>query len=340
MDATQPDPRLDSLDRAMKTQLANHQARLTTDERRDTDAAMRMVGEIHQAREQLTYDLDAIQRTEREAWAAIARSEADKLAATGETEKASLMRSEADREFGREVFVLSGTEVDGLNSLDPKDQGRRRCEILGRNRLAAIAAAEGLETRHFEHRQRVANVMDLCSEFNTVATRLVARARELNFRAVDSLEALVSVTRGWALNWQTAVPIELLDAGATALNQLIDCLPHGGDPEQAPSSAVLPVLQPHDTQAWQLSQVASLSQPAVAKRLNDQHGTNYSQGQISKMISRAKRHAEASGLAALVEPSTPNPRIEFKDPRILDAGERADGRTLKGTELRKAKDQD
>jgi hypothetical protein len=95
-------------------------------------------------------------------------------------------------------------------------------------------------------------------------------------------------------------------------------------PAAAPPTVKLPNLGPHDRQAYQLSLVLK-GQQEVADALNREHGTMYGQGQASKMIGRAKRHAELSGLADLTpKPAKPATSI---DPAQLELGARTDGRS-------------
>jgi hypothetical protein len=92
-----------------------------------------------------------------------------------------------------------------------------------------------------------------------------------------------------------------------------------------PKSIALPKIGPHDRQAYQLSMIDGMTQETIAAKLNQEHGTTYSQGRISKMIKRAKRHADASGLSSLIPPPA-NPEKPI-DPRQLEIGKRTDHRT-------------
>lgn len=107
----------------------------------------------------------------------------------------------------------------------------------------------------------------------------------------------------------------------------------GGD--DAPV-ARLPELQPHDTQAWQLSLLHGLTQAKVAETLNREHGTTYRQGQVSRMINRAKAHAQASGLAEKVAGRIDRPRTV--DPGRLELGARVDKRAPRPSDLARADD--
>ncbi len=85
----------------------------------------------------------------------------------------------------------------------------------------------------------------------------------------------------------------------------------------------LPHLRPHDRLAYQLSLVHGMSQTRVAEELNREHGTNYCQGNISRMVSRAKAHADASGLTEHLP--TRGKAADSIDPAKIDLGSRTDG---------------
>lgn len=93
----------------------------------------------------------------------------------------------------------------------------------------------------------------------------------------------------------------------------------------------LPTLRIHDRQAWQLSLVSGMTQDKVAAALNKQHGTTYKQGQVSRMISRAKAHAEASGLADKLPKPIARPRTI--DPHKLELGARVDKRRARPSDM-------
>ncbi len=65
-----------------------------------------------------------------------------------------------------------------------------------------------------------------------------------------------------------------------------------------------PSLRKHDVQAYQLSAFAGLKQSQIAAKLNVEHGTTYSQGQVSKMIRRVCVHTKATGLLRTAVPAT------------------------------------
>ncbi len=96
------------------------------------------------------------------------------------------------------------------------------------------------------------------------------------------------------------------------------------DGQRKPQAGKLPVLQPHDKKAHQLSLLDGWKQQRIVDELNKEYGTTYSQGQVSRMIKRAKEHAKASGLSALIpEPAKPPKTI---NPRRLELGQRTDHR--------------
>ncbi|MEW6249646.1 MAG: hypothetical protein AB1716_03290 [Planctomycetota bacterium] len=86
----------------------------------------------------------------------------------------------------------------------------------------------------------------------------------------------------------------------------------------------LPPLGEDDRQAWKLYQLDGWTQQRIADKLNEAHKKRYTQGSVSRMIARAKRHAEASGLTDHL-PKTP--QVTTVDPRRLELGPRTDGLT-------------
>ncbi len=100
---------------------------------------------------------------------------------------------------------------------------------------------------------------------------------------------------------------------------------HAVSAKAAKPTIKLPNLMPHDQQAWQLSFLRGMTQIKIAEQLNQEHGTTYTQGQVSRMIARAKKHAEASGVANLLQPKSEPARSI--DPAKLDMGKRMDNRS-------------
>ncbi len=95
----------------------------------------------------------------------------------------------------------------------------------------------------------------------------------------------------------------------------------------------LPELLAHDRQAWQLATLHGMTQGKVAAFLNKEHGTRYTQGQVSRMIARAQAHAEANGLANKIEQPRARPRMITMDPRRLGLGPRTDTRKPRPSDL-------
>ena len=92
-----------------------------------------------------------------------------------------------------------------------------------------------------------------------------------------------------------------------------------------PAQGRMPELQKHDTLAWKLSLLDGYTQTKIAEQLTAQFGEIYSQGQVSRMISRAKQHANRSGLSEHLEkPKSLN--IILTDPSKIDMGSRTDKR--------------
>lgn len=109
------------------------------------------------------------------------------------------------------------------------------------------------------------------------------------------------------------------------------------DDDDAPA-AKIPELKAHDRQAWQLATLHGMTQEKVAMALNKEHGTTYTQGQVSRMIARAKAHAEVNGLAEKVAGPIDRPRAV--DPGRLELGERVDKRKPRPSDMARANDDD
>lgn len=109
------------------------------------------------------------------------------------------------------------------------------------------------------------------------------------------------------------------------------------DDDEAPA-AKLPELKAHDRQAWQLATLHGMTQDKVAAALNTEHGTTYTQGQVSRMIARAKAHADANGLAEKVAGPIDRPRTV--DPGRLELGARVDKRKPRPSDMARANDDD
>ena len=102
--------------------------------------------------------------------------------------------------------------------------------------------------------------------------------------------------------------------------------------------AKLPELKRHDLQAWQLSMLHGMTQSKVAAALNKEHGTTYAQGHVSRMIHRAKAHADANGLAEKVAGPIERPRTV--DPGRLELGARVDKRKPRPSDMARVNDDD
>lgn len=109
------------------------------------------------------------------------------------------------------------------------------------------------------------------------------------------------------------------------------------DDDDAPA-AKLPELKPHDRQAWQLATLHGMTQDKVALALNKEHGTTYTQGQVSRMIARAKAHADANGLAEKVAGPIDRPRTV--DPGRLELEARVDKRKPRPSDMARVNDDD
>jgi len=124
--------------------------------------------------------------------------------------------------------------------------------------------------------------------------------------SVDMENSEKTEETGDMMNTGNGAPSNIADSGA-------ESTPH--------QTQILPKLGPHDREAWQLSIIQGITQENIAEHLNNQHGTRYAQGQVSRMIHRVKIHAEFNGLADKL----PAPAIvRSMDPKTLEIGERTD----------------
>lgn len=131
------------------------------------------------------------------------------------------------------------------------------------------------------------------------------------------------VTFGGAASGNTAVE---------PANQAMD----GGTAPPAPSGE-LPPIGLHDLEAYDLHySPPGLKQQAVAAALNRKYFTNYGQGQISRMLARARRYRRAQGLP--VAGRQPGRGARAVDPARLDLGERTDGRPTDGRRSKRGAD--
>lgn len=130
-------------------------------------------------------------------------------------------------------------------------------------------------------------------------------------------------------------------AGFERVAGVIESLGARDDDDRRP--ATLPELDARDTEAWQASLVAGMTQAKIADALNRKYpGENWTQPRVSEAIGRAKAHAEASGLADKVSGAHSRAPARTMDPAAAEQGKRMDGKAhhLRERERQKAKDGD
>lgn len=181
----------------------------------------------------------------------------------------------------------------------------RRTEADSPERAKAIKAAMRLLDAMVKAR------LDLADPAHPMIERVMVKARE----ACSACVTYPPPKRGddRAIAWWDALNTAILDAQPLAR-------PKATAPDK------LPKLQAHDMTAWK-SYLVLGNQSAVAKRLNDElkPAKPYKQGQVSRMLKRAKAHAEASGLAELTPTATAT--VRTIDPSRIDIGKNQDRRT-------------
>jgi hypothetical protein len=163
------------------------------------------------------------------------------------------------------------------------------------------------------------------------AEAVIAAASERNAPTID--HAILARLEAAA----AAIPagLEGNRAGIERVAGAIESLRARND-DEAPA-AKLPELKAHDRQAWQLATLHGMIQDKVAAALNKEHGTTYTQGQVSRMIARAKAHARANGLAEKVAGPIDRPRAV--DPGRLELGARVDKRAPRPSDLTRSGDE-
>ncbi|GIK17960.1 MAG: hypothetical protein BroJett004_01240 [Planctomycetota bacterium] len=172
---------------------------------------------------------------------------------------------------------------------------------------------------------------DLQTQLIREAEAVIAAASKPNATPIDPallarLEAGIAAVHSIGSNF---------DAGMARVGRVIESL--GARDDDTPA-AKLPELKAHDRQAWQLATLHGMTQEKVAATLNKEHGTTYTQGQVSRMIARAKAHADANGLAEKVAGPIDRPRTV--DPGRLELGARVDKRKPRPSDMARANDDD
>jgi len=102
-------------------------------------------------------------------------------------------------------------------------------------------------------------------------------------------------------------------AALSAINQI----------PEAPKRSPIPTLQKHDMEAFRLAEYGEMKQTEIARQINAKHHTAYSQGHISRMVNRVRRHMEATGFQ-------PAPKcaasVIYADPAAIDENPATDRR--------------
>lgn len=171
-----------------------------------------------------------------------------------------------------------------------------------------------------------------------IRRRLTDPAEQSLARRVEkAMSFLVQATHGKFDDREFGEQAEKIAAGLEgAVGVRSDATATATPTERPP--AKLPKITPCDRQAWQLATLHGMTQDKVAAALNREHGTTYTQGQVSRMIARAKAHADANGLAEKVAGPIDRPRTV--DPGRLDLGERVDKRKPRPSDMARANDDD
>lgn len=223
-------------------------------------------------------------------------------------------------------------------------------ELIAKETRAAIRERLGIKTLGDARTVLVDEWNKLGRERGEVALDL------LRFEPIDFADLRVQLTREAeaviaAASKPSGTPIETARFERRELAAAVDAGDLERVAERAAAKAVeaaqtrepvpvlkLPNLGPHDRQAWQLATLHGMTQDKVALALNVEHGMTYSQGQVSRMIARAKAHAEANGLAEKVAGPIDRPRTI--DPARLELGARVDKRKPRPSDMARLDDDD
>lgn len=226
--------------------------------------------------------------------------------------------------------IFHDIENSDSNALDAQESGGADCgldaELIAANRVV-FRLEDDLLARDSLNENDVARLEALDgleSVINSVALKAVQQrvVRDAGEAAEKAKELSQLRTIRSLIEWDQP----RLAANAPA-----------GDPK-----AKLPKLGDHDMQAWQLSLLHGKTQIKVAEELNKEHGKTYTQGDVSRMIARAKKHADASGLTDLMPgkaAGTGNRTVPV-DPAKLEMGKRISPSEPTGSESRRARGQD
>jgi len=160
----------------------------------------------------------------------------------------------------------------------------------------------------------------------------------------------------WAESWMNARERQLADAAVASVSpDLMDLLqrvasatapPAGAQNDDGDASRRLPKLKPWALEAWRANQ-AGMTVTGIAEALSVKYkDPSIKQPRVSEQIARAKKHAEASGLAEIAAKTLPQPGSRAPtrtlDPATLDRGKRTDGaaHNLREKARQRAEDRD
>jgi hypothetical protein len=191
----------------------------------------------------------------------------------------------------------------------------------------------------------------LNSELDTPETRdrIFEQARQaLEIVAAEDAEQADDpdgAAAGWALTArpEPSTPPELVvppggPSGRKLATESAERIDGGLHQKGNGRSDKLPKLKAHDRQAWQLWKLAGKDQTEVACLLNKEHGTTYTQGQVSRMCTRFQRYIDAGGIAE--DLPDPAKRSRTVDPGRLELGARVDPRKPRPSDMARANDDD
>jgi len=184
-----------------------------------------------------------------------------------------------------------------------------------------------------DEQQRWMNVRHTAQDFNREINQLREDSQSSSsiikrFSRDELLDRLAKIAPGLKIKKQREEVAEEAQVGGEKESNAVE----GEGKEVGKARKGLPNIRKHDKQAHQMSLLHNMTQEMIAEKLNRGYGATYTQGQVSRMISRMKEHVEASGLSEHM-PASSGP-IQSLDPTVIEMGERKSQLTPRQRDMR------
>jgi hypothetical protein len=240
------------------------------------------------------------------------------------------------RATGRQVAQGKPAEPMGWGAdLDELRAKETRAVVRERLGIKTYGDGQGLMMREWKGQDRARGETALlllrCDPINFPEVRMQL------IREAEAVIAAASKANDPTMNPAILARLEAVEAGLPAMLDLklagfkhavgvIESLVARDDDDSLVTT--LPELGPRDREAWQASLVQGMTQAKIAAVLNRKYpGENWTQPRVSEAITRAKAHAEASGLADQVSATRSRALARTVDPAAADWRQRTDGRS-------------